>query len=96
MFLVTFLPHIDNDASLMSQWAQVGIAKIRTLACVWMVPACKSASMFTHSSRVSGRSLRYAYHFTHWKLKDILVHHRSQKRRRRTQSEISPVPNTMI
>jgi hypothetical protein len=58
MSLVTLLPQIDSEASSMSQWAQVSLATIGPLACVQTMSACKSASLFSLSSCVNGRSMR--------------------------------------
>jgi hypothetical protein len=75
MSLVALLPLIDSDASSMSQCAQLGLAVIRPLACARTMSACRSASMFSLSSLVSGRSMRSACTFTQCKLNAILLHH---------------------
>jgi hypothetical protein len=75
--LVTFLPRTDSDAPSMSQWAQLGIYKIGPLAYAWKTSACKSISMFSVSSCVNGRSMRYACPLDQWKLKVIPSHHRT-------------------
>jgi hypothetical protein len=72
---VNLLPQIDSDASSVSQWAQVGFAAIGPLACARKISACESASMFSLSSCVNGRSMISVCPFIQWKLNAIPSHH---------------------
>jgi hypothetical protein len=73
---VTLLPLIDSNTSSMYQCVQLGRTTIGPLACTRMMLACRSASMFSLSFLVSGRSM-ISCNFTQWELSVIPLHHRT-------------------
>jgi hypothetical protein len=79
MSLATLLPRMKSDASLMSQWGQLGRAAIVPHTCARMTSACMSASMLSLSYLVSGRSMRPVCPLTQWKLNAIPLQHRAMR-----------------